>query len=105
MLAEPIVPPPTRPSRILTLGLLALGIVAGVGGTLLLRPSAHGDHDHGTASANAPKKQMFQCPMHPQILQDHPGTCPICGMDLVLMDGQGTAGAGLADTRVTHQSS
>ena len=21
-------------------------------------------------------------PMHPQVRQDHPGTCPICGMDL-----------------------
>lgn len=24
----------------------------------------------------------YQCPMHPQIVQDHPGTCPICHMDL-----------------------
>lgn len=23
------------------------------------------------------------CPMHPEIIQDHPGTCPICGMELV----------------------
>jgi len=26
----------------------------------------------------------YTCPMHPQIVQDGPGTCPICGMDLVL---------------------
>lgn len=25
----------------------------------------------------------YTCPMHPQITQDKPGTCPICGMDLV----------------------
>ena len=25
----------------------------------------------------------YVCPMHPQIVQDHEGTCPICGMDLV----------------------
>ena len=25
---------------------------------------------------------MYVCPMHPQIRQDHPGTCPICGMAL-----------------------
>ena len=24
----------------------------------------------------------FYCPMHPQVLQDAPGTCPICGMPL-----------------------
>lgn len=28
----------------------------------------------------------FTCPMHPQIVQNHPGTCPICGMDLVPFD-------------------
>lgn len=26
---------------------------------------------------------MYTCPMHPQILQDHPGNCPICNMTLV----------------------
>ncbi len=88
MIDEPILPPPTRPTRIRTLGLVVLGLVAGVGGTLLLRPGAKHD-DHGTASASAPKKQMYQCPMHPQIIMDHPGTCPICGMDLVKMESDG----------------
>ena len=27
--------------------------------------------------------KAWVCPMHPEIMQDHPGTCPICGMDLV----------------------
>lgn len=31
-------------------------------------------------------KQTYTCPMHPQIIQDKPGTCPICGMDLVQFD-------------------
>jgi Cu(I)/Ag(I) efflux system membrane fusion protein len=26
---------------------------------------------------------IYYCPMHPQIQQDHPGQCPICGMNLV----------------------
>ncbi len=25
----------------------------------------------------------WTCGMHPQIVEDHPGTCPICGMDLI----------------------
>lgn len=27
-------------------------------------------------------KSLYTCPMHPQIQQDHPGNCPICGMTL-----------------------
>ncbi|GAB3751455.1 heavy metal translocating P-type ATPase [Lysobacter olei] len=30
----------------------------------------------------APPGAMYTCPMHPEIRQDHPGTCPICGMAL-----------------------
>ena len=25
---------------------------------------------------------LYTCPMHPEVRQDHPGNCPICGMDL-----------------------
>ncbi|HEX5042604.1 MAG TPA: efflux RND transporter periplasmic adaptor subunit [Candidatus Polarisedimenticolaceae bacterium] len=35
----------------------------------------------GPAETAAPQK--WTCPMHPQIVMDHPGSCPICGMDLV----------------------
>ncbi len=31
------------------------------------------------AAADAPS---YICPMHPEIVRDHPGTCPICGMAL-----------------------
>ena len=30
----------------------------------------------------APSSAVYTCPMHPQIRQDHPGNCPICGMTL-----------------------
>jgi Cu2+-exporting ATPase len=30
-------------------------------------------------------KTRYTCPMHPEIIQDKPGDCPICGMDLVPM--------------------
>ncbi len=28
------------------------------------------------------KGRMYTCPMHPEIVQDHPGSCPKCGMAL-----------------------
>lgn len=39
------------------------------------------DHTQHTNADN--KKELYTCPMHPQILKDQPGQCPICGMDLV----------------------
>lgn len=77
----------TAPTRLRTLGLLALGLAAGIGSTLLLHPTAKGTPPSLAAAAPAPKKDMYQCPMHPQIIQGHPGTCPLCGMDLVPMEG------------------
>jgi RND family efflux transporter MFP subunit len=35
------------------------------------------------ASAKATSgKQLYQCSMHPNVISDHPGNCPICGMEL-----------------------
>jgi Cu(I)/Ag(I) efflux system membrane fusion protein len=35
------------------------------------------------SSAQATSKEEWTCSMHPEIIRDHPGACPICGMDLV----------------------
>lgn len=32
---------------------------------------------------NASAGQLYYCPMHPRVVQDHPGECPICSMTLV----------------------
>jgi membrane fusion protein, copper/silver efflux system len=32
--------------------------------------------------AESPSKDVYYCPMHPQIQSDRPGTCPICNMNL-----------------------
>ena len=37
----------------------------------------HTMHQH---SANS---EVYSCSMHPQIIRDSPGKCPICGMELV----------------------
>ena len=37
---------------------------------------------HRAAAENAPAGTMFTCPMDPEIVQEGPGSCPICGMAL-----------------------
>jgi RND family efflux transporter MFP subunit len=35
-----------------------------------------------SAAGDSPAKTLYTCGMHPQVIQDHPGNCPICGMKL-----------------------
>ncbi len=46
--------------------------------------SGHDDHRHGHTHKPeaAAAGTVFTCPMHPEIEQIGPGSCPICGMDL-----------------------
>lgn len=32
------------------------------------------------------RAEVWTCSMHPQVREDHPGPCPLCGMDLVKVD-------------------
>jgi Cu+-exporting ATPase len=43
------------------------------------------------APATTPKGAQYTCPMHPEIVQDGPGSCPKCGMALVPIAGTGEA--------------
>ena len=44
----------------------------------------------------------WTCPMHPEVRQDRPGTCPKCGMELVPVgDHQDHTGAGVPSTTYT----
>ncbi|MBA4744825.1 MAG: efflux RND transporter periplasmic adaptor subunit [Muricauda sp.] len=44
------------------------------------------EHDHSTEIASG---EMWTCSMHPQIMQPEPGSCPICGMDLIPAESSG----------------
>jgi Cu(I)/Ag(I) efflux system membrane fusion protein len=44
------------------------------------------------ASRQAAGKIVYQCPMHPAYTSDQPGDCPICGMTLVPIRQNGSAG-------------
>src|SRR4051794_24549989 len=61
------------------LALLACGV--GLGGAAVyawMRPARD--------AVVVPAAQHYTCPMHAEIDVDYPGTCPICGMDLVPRD-------------------
>ena len=74
-------PPPKRSFGLGTLlGVALLSIaVTGAGAVLV----SHSLSTHGGGSTAEGAATFYQCPMHPTIVQDHPGNCPICGMKLV----------------------
>lgn len=47
----------------------------------------------GAPAKPAAAKQRYHCPMHPTVISDQPGSCPICGMDLVPMEEEQPAQA------------
>ena len=47
-------------------------------GQALNRPGSEHDYEQ-----EHEKKQKYTCPMHPEVITDHPGNCPKCGMKLV----------------------
>lgn len=52
---------------------------------LLMACGKYDDSSGDTALEHAQKhlNSKYICPMHPQIVRDEPGNCPICGMNLV----------------------
>jgi len=57
--------------------IVAALLIIALGGYLILH---YYPHKHDEKEEN---KILYTCPMHPQIVQDKPGDCPICGMKLV----------------------
>ncbi|HVY19433.1 MAG TPA: heavy metal translocating P-type ATPase [Bauldia sp.] len=50
-------------------------------------PHEHGHHHHHAPTPAVPVRHaasgtLYTCPMHPEIVRDAPGSCPICGMAL-----------------------
>jgi multidrug efflux pump subunit AcrA (membrane-fusion protein) len=63
-------------------------LMAAVGtGVFMAGCSKEGEHG---ATATEESKTLYTCGMHPQVIQDHPGNCPICGMKLTPVRKQAT---------------
>ena len=82
------------------LAIVASAVIAGGGAWFLARRGGDG-HAHEEAAAAA--KEQWQCPMHPSIVQDHPGDCPICGMKLVKMAAAAGSAPGPKPASVAEQ--
>lgn len=72
-------PPGVRTMAIVRWVLVGLMAVFAAGSILY----AAGVFEQSGVTAGAP---VYYCPMHPSVVQDHPGSCPICAMDLVLRE-------------------
>lgn len=86
-------PPPTRGMRNFAAVVFFL-LGAGLAALILLNPlslpflpdlgrGGTAGGGNGFSSTAAAPQTLYQCPMHPEVLEIEPGNCPVCGMGLV----------------------
>lgn len=76
--------------------LLVIAAVAAGAGWYLWQKRSSVKPEAGKAAV---AKQLWTCTMHPFIIRDAPGKCPICGMDLVPKVDSGKSSANAANGR------
>ncbi len=67
----------------LILNLVALGAGLFVGSQFLVGPNRQAGKERTRYAGEKGKKVKWTCSMHPWIMLDAPGKCPICNMDLI----------------------
>ena len=73
--------------------LIALLIGLGAGYLIFGKPIQGLTTEHAhvhTSNSQIESDQIWTCSMDPQIRQNEPGSCPICGMDLILLKSNGS---------------
>ncbi len=92
---------------VMTAGLVIVALMVGIGVAQFLPADLFGlRHGQGESMSeghdHASDGQLWTCGMHPHVIQDEPGQCPICGMNLTPIQGTAQADAGfepaMADT-------
>ena len=58
--------------------ILIVGILIGAGTTYVIVPKGK----TMDSAVQGEEKQLYSCGMHPEVISDEPGDCPICGMKL-----------------------
>jgi len=67
--------------RFVIVGAFAVTIAIALSSITGCKQSEQQQPSSGAASTN--KTVQYTCTMHPEVVQDKPGKCPKCGMDLV----------------------
>ncbi|HUU51891.1 MAG TPA: efflux RND transporter periplasmic adaptor subunit [Candidatus Heimdallarchaeota archaeon] len=67
--------------------ILFLGILIGAAATYFVLPKLTSDANLIQES----EKQLYSCGMHPEVISEKPGNCPICGMKLTPIKGSAQA--------------
>ena len=79
--------------------MLTVLLTLGAGGTLLFTGCGKNSAEHA-----AGKIAKYHCPMHPSVISDKPGDCPICGMKLVPMEQEKKEAPAAAQKKTMYRS-
>jgi len=56
-----------------------------------------------TAAGGAVPQQLYQCPMHPEVIEAQTGSCPICEMKLMPIESGATGGGDVAQPNPSQE--
>jgi Cu(I)/Ag(I) efflux system membrane fusion protein len=83
---------------------LLIGVLIGAAAVYVLPRGAK----PGPVASREKETQLYSCGMHPEVISDKPGNCPICGMKLTPIKsagrsaGQGSAGAATGERKILY---
>ena len=83
---------------IIAAGILILGIIIGNITSGDNKEVTHSEEEHNFVQD--PITKLWTCSMHPQIKMEKPGNCPICGMELIPLDGRKDSGEKIASNEI-----
>ena len=87
-------------------GSLVLLLAVAIGAIAVVAVRGAGGDEDLVAGRQPPggaaHKQLWHCGMHPQVVQDHPGDCPICHMALTPIGNDNTSASQSAQRKVLY---